>query len=106
MGRALPPTLGMLQEPDPRIPPALLRPTSPPRPQSSSGRQPTARRHVKRHRHFRFCKIALLAQGVGAKAAFAAIARQPAAFGTQLRVVSACQLAMPQTAGQVHAHPA
>ena len=47
--------------------------------------------YVGAHRSFRYCKVAVLAQGVAAAAAFVALAREPELFEGRLRVIGACQ---------------
>lgn len=47
--------------------------------------------YVSEHRSFKYCKIALMAQGVGAAAAFVAISKNPELFEGRVRVISACQ---------------
>ena len=47
--------------------------------------------YVGQHRSFKYCKIALMAQGVGAAAAFLAVSHNPELFEGRVRVISACQ---------------
>jgi Ca2+-binding EF-hand superfamily protein/pimeloyl-ACP methyl ester carboxylesterase len=47
--------------------------------------------HVGTHRSFKYCKIALMAQGVGAAAAFVAMSRHPEVFDNRVLAISACQ---------------
>lgn len=56
--------------------------------------------YIRAHRSFRYCRVALLAQGAGASAAFVAIGRHPEEFEYRLRTVAAFE---PGSGGADHA---
>ena len=47
--------------------------------------------YARAHRHFKYCKMAVLAQGVGVRAAFTALTRHPTSFLPHLRAICGCQ---------------
>ena len=52
--------------------------------------------HLARHRSLRYCKVSLIAQGVGASASLQALSRYPSAFEQRLKALVVCDPAPPE----------